>query len=105
MAFRLALGVGVSTTGDVYTEIHALLQGNHSRAFLESGHMCHQARPWGGVGGPAGLGRAAAGTGRALCAADAGGRAAVLGGRRGGGDLLPSGGLPCVRIDVPQGPR
>lgn len=46
-------------------------------------------------GGGGWLGGAAAGAGRALRAADAVGRAAVLRGRRGGGHLLPSCRLSC----------
>ena len=51
------------------------LQRNHNQAFLESGHTRCQALP---SAVAAGLGRAAAGAGRALCAADAVGRTAVL---------------------------
>lgn len=76
------------------------LQGNRNSAFGAGGSA--SAPPW---QRPAGLGGAAAGAGRALGAANAVRRAAVLWGRRGRGDLLPSCCLPCVRIDVPQGPR
>lgn len=51
------------------------------------------------------LGCAAARAGGALSAADAVGRTAVLRGWRRGRDLLPSCRLPCVGVDVPQGPR
>lgn len=52
-----------------------------------------------------GLGGAVAGTGGALCAADAVSRAAVLRGRWGCGDLLSSGRITCMRINVPQSSR
>lgn len=51
------------------------------------------------------LGCAAARAGGALSAANAVGRTAVLRGWRRGRDLLPSCRLPCVGVDVPQGPR
>lgn len=93
----------VNTTGDVYTEIHSLFTREPQSSL--SGVWIHV---WSGPAlgsGQAGLGCAAAGAGCALRAANAVGRTAVLRGRWGGGDLLPSCSLPCVRIDVPQGPR
>lgn len=88
-------GWGMTTTGGLYIETHSLFTRARRRS-LPSPR---------GLGPAARLGRAAAGAGRALRAADAVGCTAVFRGRRGGGHLLPSCCLPCVRIDVPQGPR
>lgn len=95
-------GWGVNTTGDVDIEIHSLFTKEPQPSLSGVQPHCCQAEP---VAVAAGLGRAAAGAGRALRAADAVGRAAVLRGRRRGGHLLPSCSLPCVGVDVPQGPR
>lgn len=78
-------GWGMTTTGGLCIEMHSLFT---------------RARRWSlpspqGLGPAARLGRAAAGAGRALRAADAVGCAAVFRGRRGGGHLLPSCCLPC----------
>lgn len=78
-------GWGMTTTGGLYIETHSLFTRARRRS-LPSPR---------GLGPAARLGRAAAGAGRALRAADAVGCTAVFRGRRGGGHLLPSCCLPC----------
>lgn len=81
----------VNTKGDLYTELHSLFTREPASSLpsLDASGLAL------GSGG-AGLGRAAAGARGTLCAADTVGCTAVLRGRRGRGDLLPSRCFSCV---------